>query len=154
MFSLTLLFIIFLYASLGRENKAKISKQDYAKLKSFCTGKGTIIKSKMPKQQKSVKSVSINIKINQIEKKRRKMPPSKWEKISANDTCKCLISKINNSYNSTNEQITQLKNGLSRHFYKEDTQMVNSHMEDAQHHQENASQNHSKISHHICQSSY
>ena len=55
MFSLTLLFIIFLYASLGRENKAKISKQDYAKLKSFCTGKGTIIKSKMPKQQNSVK---------------------------------------------------------------------------------------------------
>ena len=60
---------------------------------------------------------------------------------------KCLISKINNSYNSTNEQITQLKNGLSRHFYKEDTQMANSQMKDDQHHQENASQNHSKILH-------
>ena len=82
------------------------------------------------------------------------MPSSKWEKISANDTCKCLISKINNSYNSTNEQITRLKNGLSRHFYKEDTQTVNSHMEDAQHHPENTSQNHSKILHPICQSSY
>jgi len=67
---------------------------------------------------------------------------------------KCLISKINNSYNSTNEQITQLKNALSRHFYKEDTQMANSQMKDDQHHQENASQNHSKILHHICQSSY
>ena len=52
-----------------KEMKAEINKWDLIKLKSFCTAKETINKTKRP--------------------------PSEWEKISANETTdKGLISKI------------------------------------------------------------
>ena len=58
----------FLFASSGKGNKSKINKWDYTKLKSFCTVKESINKTK------------------------RK--PTEWKKIFANDTSgKGLISK-------------------------------------------------------------
>ena len=71
------------------EIKAKISKWDLIKLKSFCTAKKAINKMKRP--------------------------PMDWEKIFANDvTNKGLISKIYKQLiqvNIKNKQTTQSKNG-------------------------------------------
>jgi len=86
------------------EIKAKISKWDLIKLKSFCTMKENIIKVKRQ--------------------------PSEWEKIIANEaTDKELISKIYKQLNSrkTNDIINKWAKELNRHFSKEDTQMANKH---------------------------
>ena len=87
------------------EIKAKISKWDLIKLKSFCTTKETI--SKVKRQ------------------------PSEWEKIIANEaTDKELISKIYKQLKTRkiNDPIKKWAKELNRHFFKEDVQLANNHM--------------------------
>ena len=90
------------------EIKAKISKWDLIKLKSFCTTKETI--SKVKRQ------------------------PSEWEKIITNKaTDKGLISKIYKKLlklnsRKMNDPIKKWTKELNRHFSKEYIQMANKHM--------------------------
>ena len=87
--------------------KTKINKWDQIKLKSFCTGKKTINKTKRQ--------------------------PTEWDKLFANiATDKGLISKIYKQLmqfnNKKNKQPNQKWADLNRHFFKEDTHMVRKHM--------------------------
>ena len=90
------------------EIKAKISKWDLIKLKSFCTMKETL--SKVKRQ------------------------PSEWEKIIAKEaTDKDLISKIYKQLmqlnsRKINDPIKKWAKELNRHFSKENIQMANKHM--------------------------
>ena len=90
------------------EIKAKINKWDLVKLKSFCATKETI--SNVKRQ------------------------PSEWKKLIADEaTDRELISKICKQLlqlnsRKINDPIKKWVKELSRHFSKEDIQMVNKHM--------------------------
>ena len=106
--------ILFDPAPREMEIKTQINKWDLMKLKSFCTAKETINKTKRQ--------------------------PSDWEKIFANEaTGKALISKIQKqlmqlNIKKTNNPTQKWVEDLNRHFFKEDIQIANQQMKDAQHH--------------------
>ena len=89
------------------EIKTKVNKWHLIKLKSFCTAEETI--SKVKRQ------------------------PSEWEKITANETDKGLISKIYKqlmqlNVRKTNNPLKKWGKDRNRHFSKEDVKMANKHM--------------------------
>ena len=115
------------------EIKAKINKWDLIKIKNFCTTKETI--SKVKRQ------------------------PSEWEKIIANKaTDKELISEIYKQLmqfdsRKINDPIKKWAKELNRHFSKEDIQMANKHIKDAQHHSlsEKCKSKHNEVPFHASQ---
>ena len=92
----------------ARETKLKMNYWNLIKIKSFCTEKETISKTKRQ--------------------------PKEWEMIFANDISdKGLVSKIYKELIKFNTQNTNnpVKKGakdMNRHFFKEDIQMANRHM--------------------------
>ena len=88
-----------------RETKAKVNYWDLIKIKSFCTVKETISKTKRQ--------------------------PTKWDKILANDISdKGLESKIYQEFlklntQKTNNPVKKWAKDMNRHFSKENIQMAN-----------------------------
>ena len=112
------------------EKKTKKNKWDVIKPTGFCTAKETINTH-----------THTHTHTNKKQKKQKtKRQPTEWEKIFANDvTDKGLISEIYkqliqfNNNKKTNNPIKKWAEDLNRHFSKEDIQMANRHMKDAQH---------------------
>ena len=92
----------------ARETKAKMNYWDLIKIKSFCSAKETISKTKRQ--------------------------PTEWEKIFANDISdKGLVSKIYKELiklttQKTKNPVKKWSRDMNRHFFKEDIQMANRHM--------------------------
>ena len=90
----------------ARRTKTKMNYWDFIKIKSFCTGKEIVNKTKRQ--------------------------PSKWEKIFANVLSdKRLVSKIYKDKLNTSKPSNPVKKcpeDRNRHFSKEDIQMANRHM--------------------------
>ena len=92
----------------ARETKAKMNYWDLIKIKSFCTAKETVNKTKRQ--------------------------PTEWEKRFANDTSdKGLVSKIYKELiklntQETNNPIMKWAKDMNRNFTKEDLHMANKHM--------------------------
>ena len=92
----------------ARETKAKMNYWDFIKIRSFCTAKETVNKTKRQ--------------------------PTEWEKIFANDLSdKGLVSKIYKELiklnsRETNNPIMKWAEDMNRHFTKEDLDMANKHM--------------------------
>ena len=92
----------------ARETKAKMNYWDFIKIKSFCTAKETVNKTKRQ--------------------------PTQWEKIFANDLSdKRLVSKIYKELmklksKETNNPIMKWAKYMNRNFTKEDLHMANKHM--------------------------
>ena len=116
------------------ELKAKMNYWDLITIKSVCTVKETINKTK------------------------RKL--KEWEKIFANDILdKGLVSKTYKELTKlhtrkTNNPVKKWAEDMNRHFSKEDIQMANRHMKKMLHitHQPgNTNQNHNEISPYTCQ---
>ena len=92
----------------GEGNKSKKNYRDLIKIKSFCTVKETISKTKRQ--------------------------PVEWEKVFASDISdKGLVSKIYRELiklttQKTNNPVKKWAKEMNRHFPKEDIQMANRHM--------------------------
>ena len=103
------------------------NKEDYIKLRSFCTPKETI--NKMKRQ------------------------PSKWEKTFANlISNKGLISKIYKGFSNSTAKNLYFKRteDPNRHVSKEDIQTASRHMKRKFSHYQKYNQNHNKVSPHTC----
>ena len=118
----------------ARETKAKMNYWDFIKIKSFCTVKETISKTK------------------------RQL--TEWEQIFANDISdKGLVSKIYKELIKLNTQkpnnpVKKWAKDMNRHFSKEDIQMADRHIKkmlNITHYQGNTNQNHTEIPPHTCQ---
>ena len=112
----------------ARETKAKMNYWDFIKIKSFCTAKETVNKTKRQ--------------------------PTEWKKIFANDLSdKGLVSKIYKELiklnsKETNNPIMKWAKDMNRNFTKEDIHMANKHMKKMlcnTYHQGNTNQNHNEI---------
>ena len=96
------------------EIKKKVNKWNLIKLKSFCTAKETIIQVKRQ--------------------------PSEWEKIGSkwNNWQRINIQNIQaahkTQYQKNKQPNQKVEKDLNRHFFKEDIQMANKHMKNAQNH--------------------
>ena len=111
----------------AREIKAKMNYWDFIKIKSFCTAKETVDKSKNElsglHQDKSFCTAKETVN-----------KTTEWEKIFANVLSdKCLLSKIYNELiklntQRTNNPVKKWAEHMNRHFSREDIQMANRHM--------------------------
>ena len=115
----------------ARELKAKMNYWDFMKIKSFCTARETINKTKRQ--------------------------PTEWEKIFANDISdKALVSKIYKELTKlhiqkTNNPVKKWAENMNRHF-SNDGQQAHEKMLNISPHQGNTNQNHTQISPHASQS--